>query len=99
MGLHLVTGAVVGMPLDAVYERVFSGHGRRWRALNGVWLGLVMWLINFYATLSWLQPGTLGVIGARGEASAYILAGMPAWVAALTHVCFVEIVLLLPLVW
>ncbi len=99
MGLHLATAAVVGMPLYVVYERVFGGHGLRRRALNGVWLGLVMWGINFYAILSWLQPTTLRVIGAQGEASAFILQAMPPWVAALTHICFVEIVLLAPLVW
>ena len=99
MGLHLATGAIVGLPLYAVYETLFRGHGLRRRALYGVGLGLVMWLVNFYAILSWLQPVALRVIGAPGEASPYILHAMPPWVAALTHICFVQIVLLVPLVW
>ncbi len=97
MGLHLATGAVVGLPLYVVYETMFRHHGLRRRALIGLGLGVVMWLVNFYAILSWLQPAALRVMGAPGEASAYILQAMPPWVAALTHICFVQIVLLVPL--
>jgi hypothetical protein len=99
MGLHLATAAIVGMPLYVVHDALFRRHGFKRRAVHGLWLGIVMWLVNYYALLSWLQPLTLRLIGAPGEASPFILQTMPPWVAALTHICFAEIVLLVPLLW
>jgi len=57
--------------------------------MTGLWLGIIMWLVNFYGILSWLQPLILG------EPSSYIIQNIPWWIALLSHVAFTEIVLLL----
>jgi len=86
--LHSATGAVVGAPLHVVYSRYFPNHPLGRRLLNGVWLGIVMWIVNFYLLLSWIQPLVLGWLGVAGAHEAFILREIPFWVAALTHICF-----------
>ncbi|MBI4602733.1 MAG: hypothetical protein HY721_12320 [Planctomycetes bacterium] len=89
LGVHTLTGAVCGAPIHVVYSRFFMGQGLLKRLFTGLWLGAVMWLVNFYGVISWLQPLLLG------EETSYIVQNVPVWVAALTHVAFTEIVLLL----
>jgi hypothetical protein len=56
----------------------------------GAVYGVLMWLVNFYGILVWLQPRLVG--------QAYVLDLMPVWVAALTHVIYgVTLGLLQPL--
>jgi hypothetical protein len=43
-------------------------------------LGLAVWVVNFYGILSWLQP-----LLYSGN---WIVASIPWWVAALTHLVF-----------
>jgi len=92
--LHSATGAVVGMPLYVLYHRRFAHHETMMRAINGLWLGLVMWLVNYYAILSWVQPMVLRWVAYDGDIQPYIIRNIPFWVAALTHIAFVEVVLL-----
>jgi len=92
--LHSGTGAVVGMPLYLVYHRRFGHHETTMRAINGVWLGIVMWVVNYYLLLSWFQPMVLRWVAYDGEIQPYIIRNIPFWVAALTHIAFVEVVLL-----
>jgi hypothetical protein len=89
LGLHTATGAICGAPIHVFYSRFFMGQRPFTRLLTGLWLGVVMWLVNFYAILYWFQPFLLGT-----EAS-YIVENTPPWVAALTHIAFTETVLLL----
>lgn len=97
--LHSATGAVVGTPLHVVYSRFFGGHSLLRRALNGVWLGIVMWIVNFYLLLSWIQPLVLGWLDVPGPHEAFILREIPFWVAALTHICFTVTMLVLQPYW
>jgi hypothetical protein len=56
----------------------------------GAAYGLIMWVVNFYVVLSWLQPLLVG--------KAFVIELMPAWVAALTHLIYgVTLGLLQPL--
>ena len=43
-------------------------------------LSIVVWLVNFYGILSWLQPLLFG--------GNWIVELIPPWVAALTHLVF-----------
>ncbi|MBI2951298.1 hypothetical protein HYY27_04345, partial [bacterium] len=50
------------------------------KVLLGAGWGQVIWIVNFYLILSWLQPMRVG--------EALILRMIPFWVAALTHVIY-----------
>ena len=47
---------------------------------SSVLLGILLWLVNFYAILSWLQPLLFG--------GKWVITEMPYWVASTTHVVF-----------
>lgn len=89
LGMHTLTGAVCGAPIHVVYSRFLVRQRLMPRLLTGVFLGAVMWIVNFYGILIWLQPLV------TGEGSSYIVDNVPAWVAFLTHVAFAEVVVLL----
>jgi hypothetical protein len=55
-----------------------AGFGRRLGM--ALVLGLLLWAVNFYGILSWLQPALFG--------GNWILEEIPWWVAALTHLVF-----------
>ena len=56
----------------------------------GAGYGLLMWVVNFYVVLSWLQPALVG--------EPYVLNLMPVWVAILTHLIYgLTLGLLVPL--
>lgn len=95
MFLYMGTGALVAAPLYLAYGRWLGWHGHAWRLGNAVWLGVAMWLVNYYVVLSWAQPVALRLVRYEGEPRAYITEHIPGWVAALTHVTFVAVVLLL----
>jgi len=93
--LYTVAGAVIGAPIYAIYRRRYGWHTIPWRLMNSLWLGMVMWLVNYYAILSWAQPLALRVLQYEGERRAYIPENVPGWVAAATHVTFVAVLLIL----
>lgn len=78
--LYLGTGMVLGVPFQMVLSRWFASasFSRRFLVVTAMSLGL--WLINFYAILSWLQPLLFG--------GAWIVHEIPWWVAAATHLVF-----------
>jgi len=86
IGIHTITGSLCGAPIHVVASRYFPGRGLITRVAWGVLLGLVMWVVNFYAVLSWLQPLLVG---------RFYIGEIPIWVAALTHVSFAVTVLVL----
>jgi hypothetical protein len=90
--LYLVTGMVLGIPVNLALSR-FAPQGpiaKRFAVASAV--ALVIWLVNFYCILSWLQPL---LFGGHWIVDNQLL---PWWVAAATHLVFGwTIVLLYPL--
>jgi hypothetical protein len=78
--LYLATGTVLGVPFQLVLSRWFPNapFATRFVVVSG--LALLLWVINFYGILSWLQPLLLG--------GRWILDEIPWWVAATTHLVF-----------
>jgi hypothetical protein len=69
-----------GIVFEVIMAKYFKTAARGQRVLAAVVLGLVIWIVNFYGILSWLQPMLFG-----GD---WIISAIPFWVAALTHVVF-----------
>lgn len=78
--LYLATGMLLGIPFQLVLSRwlVIASAVVRWGAVSV--LALALWLVNYYAILSWLQPALFG--------GRWIVDEVPWWVAALTHLIF-----------
>jgi hypothetical protein len=90
--LFLFTGMLLGIPLQLLLAKVNGRAGLLKRLLIGAAAGIALWLFNFYAVLSWLQPLLFG--------GHWIVdpARLPPWVAAATHVVFgLSMALLYPL--
>jgi hypothetical protein len=85
--LYLVTGAAFGVVLHLVLSTTFRDAPSVKRFAAATVIGLAIWLINFYGILSWLQPMLLG--------GNWIIRLLPWWVAALTHLAFAWVVLLM----
>lgn len=77
--VHFSVGALAGAVFHVWINR-FGPEAARLQIAAGAVYGLVMWVVNFYLVLPWLEPALVG--------QAYVLQLMPAWVAALTHVVF-----------
>jgi hypothetical protein len=77
--VHFSIGAIAGAVFHVVVNRFVPDRTGLQIGL-GVLYGLLMWFVNFYLVLSWLQPRLVG--------EAYVLQLMPAWIAALTHVIY-----------
>ena len=78
--LYLITGGLYGIAFHLLMTRKFTGLPFGKRFVVASIIGLVLWIVNFYFVLSWLQPALLG--------KAWILTEMPFYVAALTHLVF-----------
>jgi hypothetical protein len=77
--VHFSIGAAGGAVFHVLVNR-FVPDRPLLPVVLGVAYGLVMWIVNFYGILVWLQPRLVG--------HAYVLELMPTWVAALTHVIY-----------
>lgn len=78
--LYLGTGMLYGMAFQLILTRWFSDARLFRRMLITVALSVLVWLVNFYFILSWLQPL---LVGGR-----WIIDLVPSWVALLTHIAF-----------
>ncbi len=85
VGVHTLTGAICGAPIHVIVCRYFPDKNFIARTLLSVVLGLVMWLVNFYLILSWLQPLVTD--------SSTILEQTPIGIAVANHVAFTFFVL------
>ena len=77
--VHFSVGAIAG----AVYHvlvNLFVPDRPLTQIGLGALYGLLMWIVNFYFVLTWLQPRLVG--------APYVLQLMPAWVAAATHLVY-----------
>lgn len=79
--LYVATGVVLGVPFFVALAKL-SGDGLQKRMMVATVLSLVLWLINYYGILSWLQPA---LFGGNWITDPTIL---PPWVAAGTHLIF-----------
>jgi hypothetical protein len=77
--VHFSVGAAAGAVFHVLVSRFVPARTVVHLGL-GVLYGLVMWLVNFYVVIAWLQPRLVG--------EAFVLQLMPAWIAALTHVIY-----------
>jgi hypothetical protein len=80
-GLYLATGALYGIAVHMVMSLFFAEAPGVVRFGIATAIGLAIWIVNFYLVLSWLQPLLLG--------GNWIVAMIPWWVGALTHLAFV----------
>lgn len=78
--LYLVTGALYGILFHLVMQLFFGDASRGKRFVVATFMGLALWIINFYFILSWLQPMLQG--------DNWIVRMIPFWVGALTHLAF-----------
>ncbi len=88
--VHFSVGALAGAVFHVGLNRLFPAASTMRQIGLGVAYGLLMWFVNFYLVLWWLEPALVG--------QAYVLELMPVWVAALTHIVYgVTLGLLQPL--
>jgi cytochrome c oxidase cbb3-type subunit 2 len=77
--VHFSVGAAAGAVFHVLVNRFVPTRSGLQLGLGAAY-GLLMWVVNFYVVIAWLQPRLVG--------QAYVLALMPAWVAVLTHVVY-----------
>lgn len=77
--VHFSVGAFAGA-LFHVLVNLFVPDRTSLQIGLGVLYGVLLWIVNFYVVIVWLQNHLFG--------EAYVLQLMPAWVAALTHVVY-----------
>lgn len=80
--LYLVTGMLLGVPFFVVLVRMTEGRSVAYRFMVATVLAIVLWMINFWGILSWLQPLLFG--GNWITDPKYL----PTWVAIVTHLVF-----------
>ena len=80
--LYLGTGMLLGVPFFIGLGWLTEGRSTGFRLLVATGFATLMWLVNFYVILSWLQPL---LFGGSWIVDANIL---PPWVALTTHLVF-----------
>jgi hypothetical protein len=80
--LYIATGMMLGIPFQIILTRYANGGGLPARLAIASAIAIVIWLVNFYLVLSWLQPMLFG--------GSWIVdpKHLPVWVAVLTHLVF-----------
>lgn len=81
--LYLGTGMLLGIPLYLALTRWGDGKSIVVKFVIATIVALVIWLINFYGILAWLQPRVVAM-----SAENLIINRVPWWVAAATHLVF-----------
>lgn len=77
--VHFSVGASAGAVFQVFISRFVPDRPLLQIVLGGIY-GVLMWVVNFYLIISWLQPRLVG--------EAYVLELMPAWIALLTHLVY-----------
>lgn len=80
--LYLATGVLLGVPYFVTLGWLANDAGLKKRLILSTALSLLLWAINFYLILSWLQPA---LFDGKWITDPAIL---PPWVAAGTHLVF-----------
>ena len=81
--LYLGTGMVMGIPLYLALARFAGGKSLAKRLIVATIAALVIWVINYYGILSWLQAEVIEM-----SEENLIINRVPWWVAAATHLVF-----------
>lgn len=82
--LYLGTGMLLGVPMYLALTRFTAQGTFAGRLAVASVVAVVIWLVNFYGVLAWLQPLVVKNI----SESNLIVNRVPPWVAALTHLVF-----------
>ena len=80
--LYVATGVMLGVPFFVALARLAGDGGLKKRMIVATVLSLLLWCINFYLILSWLQPLLFGGDWITDPSI------LPPWVAAGTHLIF-----------
>jgi len=81
--LYIGTGMVIGIPLYLALAK-WGGRGSlAKRLVVATVVSLIIWVVNFYGILSWLQAEVIDM-----SAENLIINRVPPWVAAATHLVF-----------
>jgi hypothetical protein len=78
--LYIATGMLLGVLFQVVLSRFADKATLMKRVAIATALALVVWVVNFYLLLSWIQPLLFG--------GNWIVTQIPWWVGALTHCVF-----------
>lgn len=78
--VHFSVGAAAGAVFHVFVNRFVASRSALTIIALGAAYGLLMWVVNFYFILSWLQPRLVG--------EAFVLRLMPAWIGAATHLVY-----------
>ena len=81
--LYLGTGMVLGIPVYLALTRWGAGGALTKKLIIATVVSLLIWLVNFYGILSWLQPAVIDM-----SEDNLIVNRVPWWVAAATHLVF-----------
>ena len=81
--LYLGTGMVLGIPLYLALTRWGGGKSLATKFVIATIVSLIIWIINFYGILSWLQAELIDM-----SEENLIVNRVPWWVAAGTHLVF-----------
>jgi hypothetical protein len=73
----------LGIVFQLALARYAGSSGLGARLAVASLLAILVWLINYYAILSWLQPALIDM-----SRENLIVERVPPWVAALTHLVF-----------
>lgn len=78
--LYVATGMLLGIPFHLALVKLAAHRSLTYRLLLATLLGVLLWVVNFYGILSWLQPLLFG--------GNWIVKQVPPYVGAMTHLVF-----------
>ncbi len=81
--LYLGTGMLLGIPVYLALSRWGASKSMGTKLVIATIVSLLIWVINFYGILSWLQPAVIDM-----SEENLIVNRVPPWVAAATHLVF-----------
>lgn len=79
--LYIATGMLLGVIVNLLLTMLTRESSTGKRFVVATIIGVLIWIINFYGVLSWLQPLLFG--------GNWIVTEIPFWVALATHLVFV----------
>ena len=82
--LYILTGAVLAIPLQMILTRFVPNGNLGVRLGVATVAGLLLWAVNFYLLIAWLQPVLFG--------GNWIVEMIPPWIGAMTHLAFAWVV-------